>query len=1038
MRTPLFIGRQAQLAQIELDAEATHGCLLLIAGEPGIGKTRLCAELLVRRPELRAAWGRCMAGDITPPYWPFIQVFRELAVERPPPEPLAGLLDLSAPYGGGDVSGQFALFDTAVRWLAGFTQRRALLLDDLQWADQSSLRLLEFLAVQLAGLSLLVIGTYREDEVHDEPARETALSRIARSGSLIRLGGLGDQESAQLIRQLAPEASDARVRALARATAGNPFFLGELASTPEGATLPASVRHALSVRLARLDRNAAALLGVAAVLGHEFDLGTLEAVWGQGPAAGPVDALVSSGWLLTLERVPPRHAFVHDLAREAALGSLGSQERARLHLRAAEVLAQRGSAAPPALIAHHRLSALPLGDVELAIRASVEAAQRELDGWAFDEAIAHLERAICAVGNRSLLDRADLRKQLGRALIRSGDAGRGREVCLAAAEDAQAAGSARGVCEAALALGEASTFGAVDQALVEVLNRGLALPEANDPGLRARMLGRLAAALMPAPDPAMPSRMAQEAIALARASGDPAALLATLVAARGALTNLDPIELMLGIDQEALQLARAAGDRRAEMQTRLRLMQDHVTTWDMGRLRAELAEFEHGLSAHDLLNREQAHLLRFTLETATGAFAAAEAQLGEVQALHTRMKAPAGLRLSVRPVQLARVALLRLRGSPEDLKELGALRIGGFAAEPFGLMRELMAGDESAARARLDRLIHDGLVQRYPYISYAILPEAVWQLEHRAGAEALVAIGARTQVRGYLFPTAGVCSGAAERLEALIAVVRAEAEAADALFARALERNAAAGCAALAAITRYQWALSLRRLGRDSARADALLAAATLAFTELGMPWWSASAAAAGPAPAPLPHRARLSMRLEEGAWRIEYDGDRLHCEDNHGLRYLDLLVARPGVALTVRELYEALHGEGTAGPASDAGQHLDERAIRTYKARLEELTEAMQTSRSRGALERHERQRAEFESIVAELRRAQGLGGRARVAGSRDERLRVNLTQRIRGAIRKIAEKNPTLAHHLDACVRTGATCVYVPSPGDDVTRTE
>lgn len=74
----------------------------------------------------------------------------------------------------------------------------------------------------------------------------------------------------------------------------------------------------------------------------------------------------------------------------------------------------------------------------------------------------------------------------------------------------------------------------------------------------------------------------------------------------------------------------------------------------------------------------------------------------------------------------------------------------------------------------------------------------------------------------------------------------------------------------------------------------------------------------------------------------------------------------------------------------------------------------------------------------LSELRRATGLGGRPRVAGARDERLRINLTQRIRSAIRKLAERSPTLAHHLDTCVQTGATCVYVPPPSDDVTRAE
>lgn len=175
---------------------------------------------------------------------------------------------------------------------------------------------------------------------------------------------------------------------------------------------------------------------------------------------------------------------------------------------------------------------------------------------------------------------------------------------------------------------------------------------------------------------------------------------------------------------------------------------------------------------------------------------------------------------------------------------------------------------------------------------------------------------------------------------------------------------------------------------------------------------------------------ARLAALRREGEiWTLERAGAAHRLKDSHGLRYLAHLLERPGVEVHVEDLSRTI--PRPAGAEPDAGPVLDADAKAAYRRRLGDLRDQLEEAEVFGDLGRAAAARAEMELLAGELARAVGLGGRDRRSSSRAERARVNVTLRIRKAIRKIAELCPPVGDHLERNVRTGAFCAYDPPPG-------
>jgi SAM-dependent methyltransferase len=461
----MLVGRRLAIGALRSAVDAAvggAGGVVLLAGEAGMGKTALASEAVAYAKARGAAavWGTCWEGDGAPGFWPWIQVTRALAADAggTGEAVLAGVTGVSAERGGGlgDESAiRFRTYDLAATYLRSRAAQRplVLVLDDLHWADVSSLRLLVFLARQLHDAAVLVIGTYRDVEVTagDHPARPL-LAELAGQAELMRLTGLAADEVGQLIEKVCGEPPQAPlIQAVHDRTAGNPFFAQQIARLLAAQGLPLDraqvtgvppvVGDVLARRLARLPGKVVELLAVASV-GRRFPIATVAAIAGV-PAETALPLLDSAVRAAVLEQDEPGHLrFSHDLFREVVYDGLSAARRPALHLSVAGRLEKHADpAATAAEIAYHRSMAWPLGDRDRAVAALVAAAHEATARTAFDEAAAHLRRAVDLVGGLTAVDLATL-CEYGDALRRAGQGRDARATLLGAAARARAAGDA--------------------------------------------------------------------------------------------------------------------------------------------------------------------------------------------------------------------------------------------------------------------------------------------------------------------------------------------------------------------------------------------------------------------------------------------------------------------------------------------------------------------------------------------------------------------------------------------------------------------
>jgi DNA-binding CsgD family transcriptional regulator/tetratricopeptide (TPR) repeat protein len=384
----VFVGRAHELAQLgrALDAaRAGSGTAVLVAGEAGIGKTRLASELAARA---RDAGFEVLLGhsiDLVGtelPYLPFVEAVG----------PLGGL-----PQVDGEAAGsQLRVFQDTTALLG---ERAAaapvlLVLEDLHWADASTLDLVVFLAHNLDDRRVLLLGTCRADE----PASSARMRRLAdgvrRSGSalLLKLGPLGREELAALLAGRAGAPLPAALTdAIVARSEGNPFFAEELlAAGDQDGELPQGLRELLLQRTARLDPATQGLVRLAAAAGRAAGYPLLRAVAGlpEPDLRQSLRQAVDHG-VLVAEQAPGSFRFRHALLAKAVYATVLPGEREELHARLAGELARGGAA--PAELAPHWAAA---GRSAEALATSVDAARQAEAVFGLAEALAHLERAL--------------------------------------------------------------------------------------------------------------------------------------------------------------------------------------------------------------------------------------------------------------------------------------------------------------------------------------------------------------------------------------------------------------------------------------------------------------------------------------------------------------------------------------------------------------------------------------------------------------------------------------------------------------------
>src|SRR4051812_20204303 len=472
MTSSRLIGRAAELAELEAAlAEAADGrpSLAFVAGESGVGKSRLVAEL-AGRAGARIAVGECVElGDEELPYAPIVSVLRTLARDDDPvlgelPDGVRAELATLLPELGGEARGggegthgQPRLFEALLTLLdqLGREQPFALVLEDIHWADRSTRAFLVFLARSLWTERVLVIATYRSDELHRRHPLRPLLAELERDtrSRRIELSRLSREELSDLLVDILGGAADAELleRLYARSE-GNPLFTEELlAARLDGrGGLPSTLRDALMVRIERLSQPAQEVLRVLSagrVLAHAV---LAEA---SGRDAAEVRAALreaaESNVIVADQR--GRYQFRHALLREVVHDDLLPGEHSELHLALARALEHQAAetgedALITAGIAHHYLQA---GAQREALVASVRAADAAERVHAHGEAGALLERAlelwprVPDAAAEAGCDRDGLLLRAGRALLNDGAYGRAEALLKVAVDDVDEAAESR-------------------------------------------------------------------------------------------------------------------------------------------------------------------------------------------------------------------------------------------------------------------------------------------------------------------------------------------------------------------------------------------------------------------------------------------------------------------------------------------------------------------------------------------------------------------------------------------------------------------
>ncbi|MFG3438727.1 BTAD domain-containing putative transcriptional regulator [Nonomuraea sp. NPDC047897] len=526
-----LIARSAQLALVErrlAEARRGQGGAVLVTGEAGIGKTRLvqaAADLAVARG-FRVAWGRCADG-VAPAFWPWTQVLRE-AGDR------SGLLSERAldPRQDPDVV-LFGLYEKVVDVLSAGEAPLAVVLDDLHWADVSSLRLLDFVVGAAARRRMLLLVTSRPEPGDHADALRATMAALTRSGDRLALTPFTVAEVASYLRARRVPDEPGRVASLLDRTGGNPFYLGEILRLPGGEDgVPSGVRSVIEHRVARLPEETRTLLRAASVAGRDVGVDLLESVTGSTAeqVMAALDPAVASG-LLVEPPAGPDYRFSHALVQEALYAGLSRVERLRLHLRTGEALEAVLPETESAVLAHHFAKAARLGGADKAVRHAARAARHAAGQLAHAEAIGFWGLALSALPPGRDAERARFlteRGHAGRAVGRPQDARRDWEEAIRLARQI---GDREVLIPAVTAIGGPSlwnwrSYGVVDHDMVAVIEDLLDGPLADAD--RAALLGALALELHYGPRSAEGERHAVEAVALARKVGDVALLARTM------------------------------------------------------------------------------------------------------------------------------------------------------------------------------------------------------------------------------------------------------------------------------------------------------------------------------------------------------------------------------------------------------------------------------------------------------------------------------------------------------------------------------
>jgi class 3 adenylate cyclase len=889
----IFVGREAELERLtQLWKEATAGerRVALLAGEPGVGKTRLAAELATRAHEEGALVlaGRC-DEDLGVPYQPFVEALRHYVdhaaevhlgryggeLVRLVPELAERVPGLVPPLQSDSETERYRLFDAVAAWLGAASAQEpvVLLLDDLQWAAKPTLLLLRHV-VRAPAARVLVLGIYRDSELtHDHPLVEL-VPELRRQGGVERLSlsGLDDLGVAAIVEQSAGRTLDEDGLTLARAiyeeTEGNPFFVREVlrhlvetgaVERREGgwATrlpveelgIPEGVRDVVGRRLARLDPDTNQVLRVAAVAGAEFEVPVLQAsgVDEERLLAALEEAAAAR---LVIEASATRYRFAHALVRDILYEGLAAARRVSLHRRVAQAIETCHAGALgdylPALAHHWARASAPAADTTRAVDYATRAGDRALAQLAHHEAVVYYRQALDlldAAETRSItLQRCDLLLMLGEAQRQAGEPAY-RETLLSAAWMAEKLGETERLARAAVANTRApfpSRLDTPDPDRIDVLQRAAAALRDREDGLRARVLAVLALESLRQGPLDERRRISDEAMAIARRLDDVSTLVSVLIARYFTIAVPATIDERLRDTGECLRLAARIEDPAVTAQASMLRYRATMESGDADEADRCLELFERAATeAGQPSLRWMSQTYRAGRLKMRGRLDEAERVIAKASDLAEELGQPDARTFYVTQMFYLRFEQGRLPEFEEGLA-LVAPVIGGWSFfRAMAVLLDCEAGRHQRARSEYEVLADEG---------FAAVPlDWAWLMTLATLAEAAVRLGdehgAATLAR-LLAPCSNQVIGmgsfwlhsVAHALGMLATLLR-RFDDAEAHFAAAATLHTRIAAPAWLARTRLEWARMVlaRRDPGDAERARELLAQALATARELGL-----------------------------------------------------------------------------------------------------------------------------------------------------------------------------------------------------------